>query len=49
MVVEAEKRGFATLTDMVEADKKAKEDAKQKELDELKEMVKALMAKVQNP
>jgi hypothetical protein len=46
MVVEAEKRGFATLTDMVEADKKAKEDAKQKEIDELKEMVKALMAKL---
>jgi hypothetical protein len=45
LMVEAESRGFASVIDMVEADKKAKEDAKQKEIDELKEMVKALMAK----
>lgn len=46
MVVEAEKRGFATLTEMVEADKKAQEDAKQKQIDDLQEMVNALMAKL---
>ena len=45
-IIEAEQRGFATVMEMAEADKKAQEDAKQKEIDELKEMVKALMAKV---
>lgn len=45
LMVEAEQRGFASVMDMVEADKKAEEDRKQKEIDELKEMVKALMAK----
>ena len=56
LMVEAERRGFASVKEMAEADKKAEEekkkaveDAKQKEIDELKEMVKALMAKVQNP
>lgn len=47
-MIEAEGKGFATVADMMEADAKAKEDAKQKEIDDLKEMVKALMAKVQN-
>jgi hypothetical protein len=56
ILVEAEKRGFASVADMVEADKKAEEDkkkaiedAKQKQIDDLQEMVKILMAKVQNP
>jgi hypothetical protein len=46
IMVEAEKRGFKSVSDMVEADKKAVEDKKQIEIDELKEMVKALMAKL---
>lgn len=52
-IIEMESRGFASVLEMVEADKKAEEDkkkavedAKQKEIDELKEMVKALMAKM---
>ena len=52
-LMEAEQRGFASVAEMVEADKKAEEDAKQKkvdaqqkEIDELKEMVKMLMAKL---
>ena len=44
--MEAEKRGFKSVSDMVEADKKALEDKKQNEIDELKEMVKMLMAKL---
>jgi hypothetical protein len=53
VLIEAERRGFATGLEMYEADKKAEEDKtqkkveqQQKEIDELKEMVKALMAKV---
>lgn len=52
-MIEAEGKGFATVADMMEAEKKAEEDAKeervnkqQKEIDDLKEMVKALMAKI---
>jgi 2-methylcitrate dehydratase PrpD len=45
-MVEAEERGFASVKEMFDADKKAVEDAKQKEIDELREMVKALMAKL---
>lgn len=53
ILVEAERRGFTSVLEMMGADKKAEEDAKktkaeqqQKEIDELKEMVKALMAKL---
>jgi len=46
ILVEAEKRGFASVAEMVEADKKAEEDAKQKEIDELKELVRQLMDRV---
>ena len=51
IMIEAESRGFASVSDMIAADKKAEEDTKQKqieqqqkEIDELKEMMKALMA-----
>jgi hypothetical protein len=51
IMIEAESRGFASVYDMIAADKKAEEDTKQKqieqqqkEIDELKEMMKALMA-----
>jgi hypothetical protein len=50
-MMEAEQRGFATVQEMVEADKKAEEDAKkkqtdaqQKEIDELKALVRQLLA-----
>lgn len=46
ILVEAEKRGFTSAVEMVEADKKAEEEKKQKEIDDLKEMVKTLMAKI---
>jgi hypothetical protein len=53
ILVEAERRGFASVMEMVEADKKAEEDkkqkeieAQQKEIDDLKEIVKALMEKL---
>jgi hypothetical protein len=46
ILVESERRGFATVLEMMEANKKAEEDKKQKEIDELKEMVKALMEKL---
>jgi hypothetical protein len=52
IMIEAESRGFASVYDMIVADKKAEEDTKQKqieqqqkEIDELKEMMKALMTK----
>jgi 2-methylcitrate dehydratase PrpD len=45
-MMEAESKGFATVADMMEAENKAKEDAKQKEIDELKVMVATLMAKL---
>ena len=52
IMIEAERRGFSSVKDMIDADKKAEEDTKQKqieqqqkEIDELKEMVKALMTK----
>jgi len=51
-VIETERRGFTSGLEMVEADKKAEEDAKQKkvndqqkEIDELKELVRQLLAK----
>jgi hypothetical protein len=37
-LVEAESKGFANVLEMEMADKKAEEDKKQKEIDELKEM-----------
>jgi hypothetical protein len=52
ILVEAEKRGFTTGLEMMEADKKAEEekkqkqsDAQQKEIDDLKELVRQLLAK----
>ena len=45
-LIEAERRGFTSVMEMMEADKKAEEDKKQKEIDELKEMVTMLMAKL---
>lgn len=45
-MIEAESKGFASVADMVEAEKKAKEDAQQKQIDDLQEMVKVLMAKL---
>ena len=47
IIIESERRGFKTALEMFEADKKALEDKKQNEIDELKEMVKLLMAKLQ--
>jgi hypothetical protein len=51
IMIEAESRGFASVSDMIAADKKAKEESdvnkieqQQKQIDELKEMVMALMA-----
>ena len=46
-MIEAESKGFATVADMMEADTKAKEDAKQKEIDELKELVRQLIVRVE--
>jgi hypothetical protein len=52
ILVESERRGFTSVMEMMKADKKAEEDAKQKkvddqkkELDELKELVRQLLAK----
>ena len=52
IMIEAERRGFSSVKEMIDADKKTEEDTKQKQIeqqqkdiDELKEMVKALMAK----
>lgn len=52
-LIEAESRGFTSVAEMVEADKKAEEDAKQKkyddqqkELDELKAIVRNLIISV---
>lgn len=49
-LIEAERRGFASVLEMMEADKKAEEDAKknkaeqqQKEIDELKALVRQLV------
>lgn len=51
ILVEAEQRGFTSAVEMIEADKKAEEDAKknkaeqqQKEIDELKDLVRQLLA-----
>ena len=55
-LVEAEQRGFASVLEMMEADKKAEEDAKknkaeqqQKEINELKALVQQLLAKPSGP
>lgn len=52
LMMEAEARGFASVMEMANADKKAEDDTKQKQIeqqqkdiDELKEIVKALMTK----
>lgn len=36
-VIDAEARGFATFTEMLEAEKKAEEEAKQREVDDLRQ------------
>ena len=41
-MIEAERRGFASVAEMVEADKKAEEDLKQQQIDSLQEQVKWL-------
>lgn len=53
-IVEAEQRGFTSVMEMMEADKKVEEDAKQKkveqqqkEIDELKEIVRQLIVRVE--
>jgi 2-methylcitrate dehydratase PrpD len=46
-MMEAESKGFASVADMVEADKKAVEDKKQKEIDELREVVRSLILRVE--
>jgi len=53
-IVEAEQRGFTSVMEMMEADKKAEEDAKQKkveqqqkEIDELREVVRQLIIRVE--
>lgn len=53
ILVEAEQRGFTSAVEMIEADKKAEEDAKktkaeqqQKEIDELREIVKNLIVSI---
>lgn len=53
ILVEAEQRGFTSAVEMIEADKKAEEDAKktkaeqqQKEIDELREIVKNLIISI---
>jgi 2-methylcitrate dehydratase PrpD len=38
-MMEAESKGFASVAEMMEANKKAEEDAKQKEMDDLKRIV----------
>ena len=52
-LVEAEQKGFASVSDMVEADKKEEEDAKQKkidaqqkDIDDLKEVIRQLIIRV---
>ena len=52
-IVEAEQRGFTSVMEMMEADKKAEEDAKQKkveqqqkEIDDLREVVRQLIIRV---
>ena len=46
-LIEAETRGFTSVMEMAEADKKAGEDKKHKEIDELHELVRQLMARVE--
>jgi len=46
-MVEAEERGFASVKEMFDADKKAEEDKKQKEIDDLKEIVRQLIVRVE--
>lgn len=53
-IVEAEQRGFTSVMEMMEADKKAEEDAKQKkveqqqkEIDDLREVVRQLIIRVE--
>jgi polyhydroxyalkanoate synthesis regulator protein len=41
-LMEAERRGFTSVAEMVEADKKAEEDAKKSEIDDLKKQLEAL-------
>lgn len=53
-IVEAEQRGFTSVMEMMEADKKVEEDAKQKkveqqqkEIDDLREVVRQLIIRVE--
>ena len=41
-LIESEQKGFKSVSDMVEAEKKAEEDAKKKEVSDLKQEVKEL-------
>ena len=41
-MMEAEEKGFASVADMVEAEKKAKEDKKQKQIDDLQQQLSQL-------
>jgi hypothetical protein len=46
LLVEAESKGFTSSLEMYNADKKAEEDKKQKEIDDLKALVQSLVAKL---
>ena len=47
LMVEAESKGFTSSLEMEMANRKAKEDEKQKEIDELKEIVRQLIIRVE--
>ena len=46
-MMEAEEKGFASVADMVEAEKKAKEDKKQKQIDDLQQQLSQLATQFQ--
>lgn len=46
LLVEAESKGFTSTYDMMMADKKAEEDKKQQEIDDLKEVIRQLIIRV---
>jgi hypothetical protein len=47
ILVESERRGFASVMEMMEADKKAEEDKKVQEVDELKKQLATLTAMIE--